>query len=128
MNIRIIRSLIIGAAFLAVLAGRLPAAEAPKEDQAFFDQLVTALMKSDYDAFVANATGSLKQMTQDQFSAAVQQLSPRFNAGYEASYLGAVKKGTGHLALWRLTFKDVADEAIATLGVRDGKISVFTIK
>ena len=128
MNIRIIRSLIIGAAFLAVLAGRLPAAEAPKEDQAFFDQLVTALMKSDYDAFVANATGSLKQMTQDQFSAAVQQLSPRLNTGYQATYFGAVKKGTGHVALWRLTFKDVADEALATMVVKDGKISVFNIK
>ena len=128
MKNSIIHTLIIGAAFLAAGASDLIAAEAPQEDQTFFDQLITAIKQNDYDSFLANATGSLKQMTQDQFSAAVQQLSPRFNAGYEASYLGAVKKGTGHLALWRLTFKDVADEAIATLGVRDGKISVFTIK
>jgi opacity protein-like surface antigen len=128
MKNRIIHSLIIGAALLAACASNISAAEAPKEDQAFFDQLITAIMQNDYDAFVANSTGSLKQMTQDQFSAAVQQLSPRLNSGYEAAYLGAVKKGTGHIALWRLTFKGVADEALASMFVKDGKPGAFTIK
>jgi hypothetical protein len=128
MKNRIIHTLIIGAAFLAAGASDLIAAEAPQEDQTFFDQLITAIKQNDYDSFLANATGSLKQMTQDQFSAAVQQLSPRLNTGYQATYFGAVKKGTGHVALWRLTFKDVADEALATMVVKDGKISVFNNK
>jgi len=128
MKNRIIHTLIIGAAFLAAGASDLIAAEAPQEDQTFFDQLITAIKQNDYDSFLANATGSLKQMTQDQFSTAVQQLSPRLNTGYQATYFGAVKKGTGHVALWRLTFKDVADEALATMVVKDGKISVFNIK
>lgn len=128
MNSRIIRSLIIGAAFLAACASNILAAEAPKEDQAFFDQLITAIMQNDYDAFLANATGSMKQMSQDQFSVAVQQLSPRLNSGYQAGYLGAIKKGTGHIALWKLTFTGVADEALVTMAVKDGKISAFTIK
>ena len=128
MKNRIIHSLIIGAALLAACASNISAAEAPKEDQAFFDQLITAIMQNDYDAFVANTTGSLKQMTQDQFSTAVQQLSPRLNSGYQAEYLGAIKKGTGHGALWRLTFKSVADQALASLFVKDGKPSAFTIK
>lgn len=128
MNSRIVHSVIIGAAFLVACASNILAAEAPKEDQAFFDQLITAIMQNDYDAFTANATGSLKQMTQDQFSAAVQQLSPRLNSGYQAAYLGAIKKGIGHVALWKLTFTGVADEALATMFVKDGKISAFTIK
>jgi hypothetical protein len=125
MKNRIIHSLIIGAAFLAAGASNILAAEAPKEDQAFFDQLLTGIMKNDYDAFVAN---SLKPITQDQFSAAVQQLSPRLNTGYEATFLGTIKKGAVHLALWRLTFKDIADEALATLAVKDKKVSAFTIR
>lgn len=128
MNSRIIRSLIIGATLLIATVSTTSAVEAPKEDQAFFDQLITGLKQNDYDSFVANCTGSLKQMSQEQFSAAVQALSPRLNTGYEATYLGSIKKGTGHIALWRLTFKDVADEALATLSVKDGKASVFTIK
>jgi hypothetical protein len=128
MNNRTIQALIISAAFLAACASNILAAEATKEDQAFFDQLITAIKQNDYDSFLTNATGSLKQMTQEQFSAAVQQLSPRLNTGHEATYFGAVKKGTGHVALWRLAFKDVADEALATMVVKDGKISVFMIK
>ena len=75
------------------------AAEAPKEDQAIFDKLITAIVKADYDSFVAEGVGSFQQMRQDQFDAAVTQLSPRLNAGYEATYLGTIKKKGGHLAV-----------------------------
>lgn len=43
MNNRTIHPLIIGAAFLAACASNILAAEVPKEDQAFFDQLITAI-------------------------------------------------------------------------------------
>ena len=128
MNSRIIRALIIGSALLAACANNISAAEAPKEDKAIFDKLITAIVQNDYDSFVADGVGAFKQMTPDQFNAAVGQLSPRLNAGYEVTYLGAIKKSGGHVTLWRLTFKGVDDESLATLSVKDGKISGFTIR
>jgi hypothetical protein len=122
MNSRIIRALIIGSALLAACANYISAAEA------IFDKLITAIVQNDYDSFVADGVGAFKQMTQDQFNAAVAQLSPRLNAGYEVTYLGAIKKSGGHVTLWRLTFKGVDDESLATLSVKDGKVSGFTIR
>ena len=128
MKSRIISSLVISVILLGACAGNLRAADAPKEDQALFDKLIKAIIDGDYDSFVADGVGTFKQMTQDQFNAAVMQLSPRLNAGYEAVYLGTIKKKGAHVALWRVSFKDIEDEALATLAVKDGKISAFTIR
>ena len=128
MKSRIIPSLALGVALLGAWAGTLRAADAPKDDQAFFDKLITAIKNDDYDSFVADGVGSFQKMTQDQFEAAVTQLSPRLNAGYQATYLGAIKKRDGHVALWCMSFKGIEEEALATLSVKDGKISAFTIR
>ena len=128
MNSRIIRSLIISSALLVASVNHLSAAEPPKEDKAFFDKLVTAIMKADYESFVEDGVGSLKQMTKEQFDAAVTQLGPRLNSGYQVTYLGAIKRRTGQLTLWRIVFTGVDDEALATLNVKDGKVTTFTIR
>ncbi|MGA2446478.1 MAG: hypothetical protein ABSG50_13730 [Opitutaceae bacterium] len=129
MNTRIIRSLIVGAALLVACANNVSAAEAAKEDKAIFDKLVTAIKQADYESFVEDGDDSFKQkMTKDQFDAAVRQLSLRLNAGYEATYLGAIKKSGGHVFLWQLTLKGVEDESLAMLSVKDGKVRAFTIR
>ena len=129
MNTRIIRSLIVGAALLAACANNIAAAEAAKEDKAIFDKLITAIMQADYESFVADGDDSFKQkMTENQFAAAVEQLSTRLNAGYQATYLGALKKSGGHVMLWQLTLKGVEDELLAMLSVKDGKVRAFTIR
>ena len=129
MSTRIIRLLIVGAALLAACAKNVSAAEADKEDKDIFGKLITAIVQADYDSFVEDGDDSFKQkMTKDQFDAAARQLSQRLNAGYQASHLGTLKKGGGHLSLWRLTFKDVEEEALVTLSVKDGKVRAFTIR
>jgi hypothetical protein len=128
MNTRVIRSLIVGAALLAACANIVAAAEAAKEDKAIIDKLLTAIMKADYDSFVGDGDDSFKRMTKEQFDAAVRQLSPRLNAGYELTFLGAIKKSGGYVTLWRLTLKGVEDEALATLSLKDGQVRGFTIR
>jgi hypothetical protein len=129
MNTRIIRLLIVGAALLVAFTHNVSAAEAAKEDQAIFDKLITPLSKADYDTFVANADDSFKQkMTPDQFDAAVKQLAPRLNAGYQATYLGILKKTGGNVTLWRLTLEGVGDDSLVTLSVKDGKVRAFTVR
>jgi hypothetical protein len=128
MNTRVIRSLIVGAALLAACANNVSAAEAEKEDKAVVDKLITAIKNADYESFMEDGDDSFQRMTKEQFDAAVRQLSPRLNAGYEVTYLGAIKKSGGHVSLWRMTFRGVEDEALATLSVKDGKVRVFTIR
>jgi hypothetical protein len=115
MNTRIIWSLIVGVAMLAACANNISAAEAAKDDKAIFDKLVTAVKQADYESFVEDGDDSFKQKTtQDQFDAAVRQVSVRLNAGYQATYLGAIKKSGGHVLLWQLTLKGVEDELQVT--------------
>jgi hypothetical protein len=129
VNTKTIRSLIVGAALLVACANTISAAEAAKEDQAIFDKLVTAIKQADYESFVADGDDSFKQkMTENQFAAAVGQLSTRLNAGYQATYLGAIKKSGGRVMLWQLTLEGVEDEALAMLSVKDGKVRAFTIR
>jgi hypothetical protein len=129
MNGGLIRSLIIGAALLAGSANNISAAEAPKEQQAIFDKLISAIMKDDYESFVADGDDSFKEkMTENQFAAAVGQLSTRLNAGYQATYLGAIKKSGGQVLLWQLTLKGVEDELLVTLSVKDGKVHAFMVR
>ena len=125
MNTSIIRSL-----FAAALLGAAPvfAAEAPKEDAAASAKLLAALEKTDRDAFVAEGEAAFKQLSQPQFAAAAAQLSPRLKGGYDLSFLGELKQRGYRVTLWKLSFKDGGDDALATLSMKDGKVGGFWVK
>jgi hypothetical protein len=121
---------IIRSAFIAVLLAAAPAfaAEAPKKEEAVSSKLLAALEKSDQEAFVADGDAAFKQLPKAQFEAAVVQIAPRLKAGYEMSFLGELKQRGYQVTLWKLSFKNGGDDALATLSVKDGKVGGFWIK
>jgi len=124
-NLSFVRPLFAAACLAAAPA---LAADAPKEDAAASSKLLTAVEKADYESFVADGEAAFKRLPKPQFEAAVAQLAPRLKGGYEAIYLGELKQHGYRVTLWKLSFKDGGDDALATLSMKDGKVGGFWIK
>ncbi len=80
------------------------------------DALLTAIATNNYDAFVVNATSSLKTIiTQETFRQASAGLSSRLKKGYELQYLGSFKNHGVDTFLWKIMYKDGDDDMLAEL-------------
>lgn len=122
-----ILSPIAGAALLVMTA--LCHAEADDATQTIFKSLMAATIANDYDAFVAHCDSAMKAaLTKQMLEDVSKQLEPRAKQGYEAQYLGELRKQGYEVHLWRLRFKDGGDDALATLSVKDGKAGGFYLK
>lgn len=128
MNTRFSRSLVLAAALLVGSPAFLSAVEPAKEDAALVAKIFSAIEKSDYVAFVADGDAPFKQLKKEQFDAVSAKVAPKLLAGHELSYLGDLKQHGYHVTLWKVTFKDGGDDALATLSVKDGKVGGFFIR
>ncbi|MDD5262214.1 MAG: hypothetical protein PHD76_10250 [Methylacidiphilales bacterium] len=104
------------------------AAEPPSDAQAASNKLLSALVSSDYAAFVADGDTAFKGLKKEMFDSVAAQLAPRFKAGYEAVYLGEMKQKGYQVTLWKLSFKDGGDDALATLSLKNAKIGGYWIR
>jgi len=104
------------------------AADVPAEAKNASDKLVTALVNSDYDAFVADGDAAFKGLKKEMFDSVCKQLSARFKSGYEVTWLGELKQTGYAVSLWKFTFKDGGDDMLGTLSLKDGKVGGFWIK
>ena len=91
-------------------------------------KLVTAIVAADYEGFVADGDTAFKQLKKEQFAPLASQLAPKFQAGHEMSYLGELKQRGYRVTLWKISFKDGSDDALATLSVKAGKVGGFFIR
>jgi hypothetical protein len=128
MNTKSVRSVVLAAAMLVGSSVALFAADAPKEDAALATKLVNALIASDYDTFIADGEAPFQQLKKPQFEAVAAQLGPKLKAIREMSYLGELNQKGYHVTLWKISFKDGGDDALATLSVKAGKVGGFFIR
>lgn len=128
MKTKLIPPLALAVILLLGNPGSLSAVEPAPGEAALAGKLLTALEKSDYDAFVADGDATFRQMRPEQFAAAAAHFAPMFKAGYAVTYLGDLKQGGAHVTLWKLSFKDQGDDVLANLVVKDGKVAGFWIK
>ena len=128
MNPKSIRSVVLAAAMLVGSSVGVFAVDAPKEDAALTAKLVAAIVKSDYEAFVSDGEAPFRQLKKEQFEVVSAQLAPKLKAGHEISYLGELNQKGFRVTLWKLSFKDGSDDALATLSVKAGKVGGFFIR
>ena len=128
MNIKSIRLIAVVAAMVIGSPAFLSAAEPAKEDNTIALKLFSAIEKSDYEAFVADGTAPFQQLKKEQFDGLAAKIAPKLRAGHEVSYLGDLKQNGYHVTLWKVSFKDGGDDALATLSVKDGKVGGFFIR
>ena len=115
-------------AFVFCALAVLPAAEPSQDALAASNKLLAAIAAGDYAAFVADGDAAFKGLKKEQFDAVAAQLGPRFQSGYEATYLGELNQRGYQVTLWRLRFKAGGDDALATLSLKDGKVGGYWIK
>ncbi len=119
------------ALFLTLLAGipaALAAAEPAKEDAALSAKLMAAIVKPDYEAFVADGEDAFKQLRKEQFEAFAAKIGPKLAAGHQFTYLGELKQKGYRVTLWKISFPDGSDDLVASLSVKDGKVGGFFIR
>jgi hypothetical protein len=88
--------------------------------------LLTAIATSNYDAFIANGTPSLKTIiTKETFRQASAGLSPRLKKGYELQYLGSFKHQGVETFLWKIIYKDGGDDMLSELELQNDKVAFF---
>ena len=112
----------------AGLAAR--AAAGPDDEKALANNLVAALAHGDYPRFIAYGDAQFRQMKKEQFDAMAGPVAPSLKAGYELTYLGQLnkKKENFHVTLWRMVFRDGSDDALVSVGTKDGKVGGFWIE
>ncbi len=121
------KSLLATIALLAAVS--LRAAEAPAEAKASSDALIAAITGNDIAAFRKEGDENFaKALTEDMFAKTQAQIAPRLKAGYEMTYLTDINRQGHKVTLWKLTFKDGGDDALATLSMKDGKVAGFFIQ
>jgi hypothetical protein len=129
MNSKTFRSLVFAAAMVLGSSAVVSAAEPSKEDAALSSKLITAIEKSDYDTFIAEADAPVrKALTKELFASTCAKYATRFHAGYEVSYLGDLNQYGCHVTLWKISFKDHGDDALVTQVVKGGRIAGYWIK
>jgi hypothetical protein len=130
MNTTRVRSLaFVPAVLFASSAAVLPAAEPAKEDAALASKLITAIEKSDYDTFVADADAPFQKALKKQlFATTAAGFAPHFQGGYAVSYLGDLQQTGRHVTLWKISFKNHRDDALVTVVMKGGKVAGFWIQ
>jgi hypothetical protein len=127
MKVSRFHSLLAAGLLLGAAAG-LAAAEPPKADAALAAKLVDALQNNDYAAFIADGEPQFQQMPQGQFASVAGQLGARLKAGHTLTYLGDLHQHGYEVTLWKITFSDGSDDALATLAEKDGKVAGFFVR
>ena len=126
MNMKSLISIIT----IAIIASTpIRAEETPEEAKTSATALITAIVDKDHAAFKAQGDEMFsKALTKEIFDDVHAKLAPRIKAGYEMTYLTELTRQGQKVTLWKLTFKDGGDDALATLSMKDGKVSGFFIQ
>jgi hypothetical protein len=94
-----------------------------------FEKMVGAIESNDRAAFVAQATDAVKEgVTKEVMDALNKQLGPRLKKGYEATYLCELKQQAHQTHLWKVSFKDKADDIVVRIALKDGKVDGFFLQ
>jgi hypothetical protein len=115
--------------WLALSASLGIAADTAESVRPTLDKLLKAIEANDYAAFVADATEAVKtKLTKPMLEEVSAQYAPRMKKGFECTFLGELKQQGCQVTLWKLAFKDVGDDTLAKLVMKDGKVAGFWLQ
>lgn len=122
-------TLATAALLLAVLiALRWPApTDSARAATALAEQVLEAVARQDYHAFVAQADRGVRKMSAEQFRALAERHAARLRGGHELRPLDDRWRGDVHLHRWRVTFKGGGPVAVLTVGIKNGEVAMFAL-
>lgn len=117
------------AALILLPAGAALAAESSGPDAGLVKQLVNDVAQDNYSEFIASGSPQFQKLTQARFDQVAAQIGPRLKSGNTLTYLGELHEHGDRVSLWKITFSDGGDDALATLArSTDGKVDGFWIR
>lgn len=100
----------------------------PEDLQKLFIEKINGFKNRDYTAFIANSDEALTSAaTEVAFGEACDQWTPRLTPGFEASYMGTLKKDDYQVSYWKVVSADKGDDLTVIMSVKDGKVGGFFI-
>jgi len=90
-------------------------------------QLLAEIQKNGYVAFNSDRGSNRLTFRPELFQPVSARLGNRLAKGYNLSSLGELKKRDQQVTLWKITFKDTGEDALATLSVSGGEVTGFWI-
>lgn len=104
------------------------ATSTPEDLQKLFIEKINGFKNRDYKAFLANSDEALTSAaTEVAFGEACDQWNPRLSSGFEASYMGTLKKDDYKVSYWKVVCKNEGDDLTVIMSVKDGKVGGFFI-
>ncbi len=83
-----------------------------------------AIQSKSYDKFMVDADERFKSgFTPKMFEELARQLGPKLEKGYSVAFLTTLYQQEYIVYVWKLTFKDVKDDLLVTLFIKDGNVS-----
>ena len=91
--------------------------------------LLSAIETDDYQSAVMTLNDAMKNsFTKPLFVRMVARFSPRLKQGYEAIYLGDLKKKRFTVHLWKLSFQDQGDDVLVEVSIIENKVDGFHLR
>ena len=114
----------VAGVMLGALMGPAGAAAETPPPAAVAEAMLGALMKGDYQAFVAAGTPELRQkLTLALFDKVAGDYVPRLKTGYGLASLGSLRQAGCEVWLWRLRFTAGGDDVLMRLVMKDGQVA-----
>ena len=121
--------LIFSVILLLGLASHVAFAQAPLPVETTMKNMLSAIQSESLSDFVASGDSAFQSgMTQQMLDSISQSLSHRLKQGYAAKFLTELSQQGFMIYLWKLEFKDNNDDVLATMAVKDGKVSAFWLR
>ena len=96
------------------------------EAERLFAALLDAIKAERYDDFVGLGSHCFQHaISRETFDAVVAHVSAFLKQGYEARYLGMLKRKEHQIHLWKISYADGGDEHLAHLTFHEGKATGF---
>ena len=93
-----------------------------------FDGLIGAITDNNYTEFLLFTDENFRAaLPKPAFEKVSQQIAPRFEAGYKATYLDQLQRNGYDVHLWKIEF-EAGDDLLAELSVKEGKVGGFFLR
>jgi hypothetical protein len=108
------------------LSSHAALAQAPQSAETIMKNMLSAIESNSLTDFVASGDPTFRSgMTQQILDSVRQSLASRLKQGYTAKFLTSLNQQGFTVYLWKLEFNDNNDDVLATIALKDGKVSGF---
>ncbi len=109
---------------LLIASGTISAQVPLRSYDTTLKNMFDAIQSKSYDKFMVDADERFKSgFTPKMFEELARQLGPKLKKGYAVAFLTTLYQQEYIVYVWKLTFKDVKDDLLVTLFIKDGNVS-----